>query len=144
MRTPLRLFKSFFDDTLVDTTVGYTKLYSHREKVDTNFEITNGTFRIFLGMLMLSRYCNDVTEHYQVPSEKQDRWKVYKKNSSRRCVKCKVNLHDVCLKNFMDISKCFTVQLKVQKQRPATLIKNFAIFTGKQYYQENTCIRVSF
>ena len=35
--TPLRLFESFFDDTLVDTIVGYTKLYSHREKADTNF-----------------------------------------------------------------------------------------------------------
>ena len=44
----------------------------------------------------------------------------------------------------MDISKCFTAQLKVQKQRPATVIKNFAIFIGKQCSQENTCIRVSF
>ena len=34
--------------------VGYTKLYGHREKVDTSFEITNEIFRLFLGMLMLS------------------------------------------------------------------------------------------
>ena len=53
--TPLRLFESFFDDALVDMIVGYAKLYSHREKADTSFEITNETFRLFLGMLMLSR-----------------------------------------------------------------------------------------
>ena len=35
--------------------VGYNSLYSHREKADTSFEITNETFRLFLGMLMLSR-----------------------------------------------------------------------------------------
>ena len=28
--TPLRLLELFFDDVLVDTIVGYTKLYSHR------------------------------------------------------------------------------------------------------------------
>ena len=30
--TTLRLFKLFFDDAIVDTIVGYTKMYSHREK----------------------------------------------------------------------------------------------------------------
>ena len=30
--TPLRLLELFFDDVLVDMIVGYTKLYSHREK----------------------------------------------------------------------------------------------------------------
>ena len=53
--TPLRPFESFFDDALVDMIVGYTNLYSHREKADTSFEITNETFRLFVGMLMLSR-----------------------------------------------------------------------------------------
>ena len=38
---PLRLLELFFDDVLVDMIVGYTKLYSHREKVDISFEITN-------------------------------------------------------------------------------------------------------
>ena len=42
--TPLRLFELLFDDALVDTIVGYIKLYDHREKVDTSFEITNETF----------------------------------------------------------------------------------------------------
>ena len=39
--TPLRLLELFFDDVLVDMIVGYTKLYSHREKTDIRFEITN-------------------------------------------------------------------------------------------------------
>ena len=38
---PLRLLELFFDDILVDTIVGYTKLHSHIEKVDISFEITN-------------------------------------------------------------------------------------------------------
>ena len=29
-------FESFFDDTLVDIIVGYTKLYSHKEKADVH------------------------------------------------------------------------------------------------------------
>ena len=29
-------FESFFDDALVDIVVGYTKLYSHREKADVH------------------------------------------------------------------------------------------------------------
>ena len=48
--TPLRLFESFFD-VLVDMIVGYSKLYGHREKAET---FTNETFRLFLGMLLLS------------------------------------------------------------------------------------------
>ena len=35
--TPLRLLELFFDDVLV----GYNKFYSHREKADVSFEITN-------------------------------------------------------------------------------------------------------
>ena len=39
--TPLRLLELFFDDVSVDMIVGYTKLYSHREKASINFGITN-------------------------------------------------------------------------------------------------------
>ena len=39
--TPLRLLKLFFDDVLVVMIVGYTNFYSHREKADISFEITN-------------------------------------------------------------------------------------------------------
>ena len=39
--TPLRLLELLFDDVLVDMIVGYTKLYSHREKAGINFGITN-------------------------------------------------------------------------------------------------------
>ena len=35
--------------------VGHIKLYSHREKEGTSFEITNETFCLFLAMLMLKR-----------------------------------------------------------------------------------------
>ena len=41
--TPLRLLELFFD-VLADMIVSYTKLYSNREKVDINFEITNEKF----------------------------------------------------------------------------------------------------
>ena len=34
--------------------VGYTKLYSHREKAGTSFEITNEKIRLFLSVLLLS------------------------------------------------------------------------------------------
>ena len=56
--TPLRLLELFFDDVLVDMIVGYTKLYSHREKADTSFEITNEKIRLFLSMLLLTRCHN--------------------------------------------------------------------------------------
>ena len=36
--TPLKLIESFFGDALVDMIVGYTKLYGHREKANTNLE----------------------------------------------------------------------------------------------------------
>ena len=39
MGTPLRLFESIFLDVLIDMIIGYTKLYGHREKADTSFEI---------------------------------------------------------------------------------------------------------
>ena len=44
--------------------------------------------------------CYDDTKHYQVPSEKQGRRKVCNEDSRRRCVKCKVNLHEVCFEIF--------------------------------------------
>ena len=53
--TLLRLLELFFDDVLVDTIVGYTKLYSHREKADISFETTNEKIWLFLSMLLLSR-----------------------------------------------------------------------------------------
>ena len=46
--TPLKLLELFFDDVLVDMIVNYTKLYSHREKVDIMFEITNEKSCLFL------------------------------------------------------------------------------------------------
>ena len=52
--TPLRLLELFFDDVLVDMIVGYTKLYSHREKADISFETTNEKIWLFLSMLLLS------------------------------------------------------------------------------------------
>ena len=53
---PLRLLELFFDDKLVDMIVGHTKLYSHREKADISFEITNEKIRLFLSMLLLSGF----------------------------------------------------------------------------------------
>ena len=35
---PLRLLELFFDDILVDMMVDYTKLHSHREKVEISLE----------------------------------------------------------------------------------------------------------
>ena len=52
--TSFRLLELFFDDVLVDMTVGYTKLYSHREKADISFETTNEKIWLFLSMLLLS------------------------------------------------------------------------------------------
>ena len=42
--TLLRHFKFFLDHELANMTVGYTNLYGHRKKADTNFEIKNVTF----------------------------------------------------------------------------------------------------
>ena len=39
--TPLKFLELFFDDTLNNIIVGYTKLLSHREKEETNLEVTN-------------------------------------------------------------------------------------------------------
>ena len=36
--------------------VGYTKSYSHREKADISFEITNKKNRLFLRLLLFSGY----------------------------------------------------------------------------------------
>ena len=42
--TRLRLLESFFDDTLVDTIVGYTKLYGNREKAQTCLKLIMKNF----------------------------------------------------------------------------------------------------
>ena len=60
--TPLRLLEFFFDDVLVYMIVGYTKLYSHREKADISFEITNEKSLSFLSMLLL-RWCDKPPDH---------------------------------------------------------------------------------
>ena len=48
--TALRLLEIFFDDVSVDMIIGYTKLYSHREKADVSSEITNEKIHLFLSM----------------------------------------------------------------------------------------------
>ena len=53
--TLLRLLELFFDDVLIDMIFGYTKLSSHREKVDISFEITNEKIRLFSSILLISR-----------------------------------------------------------------------------------------
>ena len=59
--TPLRFLKLFFDDALVDMTVGYTKLYSHRKKTYISFEITNEKTCLFVSMLLLNG-CNKLPD----------------------------------------------------------------------------------
>ena len=54
--SPLRLLELFFGDVLVNMIFGYTKLYSHREKAEISFEITNEKICLFLSMLLLSGY----------------------------------------------------------------------------------------
>ena len=49
--TPLKLLELFFDDVLVDMVVGYTKLYSHRQKADISFETTNEKIWLFLSLV---------------------------------------------------------------------------------------------
>ena len=44
MPAGIRLLELFFIDVLVDMIAGYTKLYSHREKADISYEITNEKF----------------------------------------------------------------------------------------------------
>ena len=62
IKTSLRLSELFFDDALVDMAAGYAKLCSRREKENTSFEITNETFRLFLGMVLL-RGCHKIPDH---------------------------------------------------------------------------------
>ena len=50
----LRLLELLFDNVLVDMIVGYTKLYSHKEKTYISFKITNGKICLFLSILVLS------------------------------------------------------------------------------------------
>ena len=45
--TPLIYFELFFNNSLIDMGVSYTKFYGYGEKADTSFEITNETFRLF-------------------------------------------------------------------------------------------------
>ena len=54
--TTLRLLELFFHDITVGMIVGYTKLYSHREKADISFEVTYVRILSFLSMLLLSGY----------------------------------------------------------------------------------------
>ena len=44
---PHRCFELFFDNILIDMSVGYTRFYGYEEKSDTSFEITNETFSLF-------------------------------------------------------------------------------------------------
>ena len=59
--TSPRLLETFFDHVLVDTIVGYTKLYSHRKKEDIGFENNNEKIRLFLRMLPLNR-CHKLSD----------------------------------------------------------------------------------
>ena len=58
--TPLRLLELIFD-VLVDMIVGYAKLYSHREKANNNFEITNEKIHLFVSIC----YCLVVAISFQ-------------------------------------------------------------------------------
>ena len=60
--TPLRLLQLFFDDVLPDMIVGYTKLYSHREKANISFKITKEKIRLFLSILLFSG-CHKLPAH---------------------------------------------------------------------------------
>ena len=52
--THLRLLKLLFDYVLVCMIFGYTELYSHREKADISFVITNEKISLFSSMVLLS------------------------------------------------------------------------------------------
>ena len=58
---PLRLSESFFVDVLVDMIVGNTKLYGHSEKAAISLEISNETFCLFSGMVLL-RGCHMLSD----------------------------------------------------------------------------------
>ena len=63
--TLLRLLELFFHDALVDMIVGYTKSYCCIEKASSNSEITNETFHLLLGTLILSGF-------YRLPDREMD------------------------------------------------------------------------
>ena len=54
--TPPRFLELFIDDILINMIVTNIKLYSHREKADISFEITNEKNHLLLSMLLLSGY----------------------------------------------------------------------------------------
>ena len=60
---PVKLLELFFDDVLVDMIVGYTKLYIHRAKTNTSFEITNEDICLFLSIRLHSVW-------YKLPDRK--------------------------------------------------------------------------
>ena len=60
--TPPTLLELFFDDVLVDMIVGCNMLYSHREKADIIFKITNEKIRLLLSMLLVSA-CHKLPDH---------------------------------------------------------------------------------
>ena len=60
---PLRFLELFFDDDVLDDMIfRHTKLYSHREKANISFEITNKRKCLFLSILMISR-CHKFPDH---------------------------------------------------------------------------------
>ena len=66
--TPIRLLDTFFHNVLVDMIVGYTKLYSNREKTGISFGIAHKKLRFLLSMILLSG-C------YELPDQKMY-WKM--------------------------------------------------------------------
>ena len=62
---------TFFDDILVDIIVGYMKLYSHKEKTDISFGITNEKIGLFLSMLLPNGWHNlpDCKMYWETPPE---------------------------------------------------------------------------
>ena len=62
---------TFFDDILVDIIVGYMKLYSHKEKTDISFGITNEKIGLFLSMLLPNGWHNlpDRKMYWETPPE---------------------------------------------------------------------------
>ena len=65
--TPLRLFESFLDDPLVYMIVDYSKLYSHRRKADTSFEISNETFRLGMRLIIGCHKLPDRKMYWEAP-----------------------------------------------------------------------------
>ena len=88
--TPLKLLELLFDNVLVDMIAGYTKLYSHREKTDISFEITNGKICLFSTMLLLSG-CHKLLDHKMY-------WKM---TPNTRCVSMSRNMLERILRNLL-------------------------------------------